>query len=53
MRNIKWSLIWCFIFESSTITKREFISDFVVVVNYFIIFVYIIFIDLRLIFLIY
>ena len=44
----KWTIIWCFVSVCRLISEHEFISDFVVVVKYFTIFVDIIFIILRL-----
>ena len=45
--------IWIFIFVCSIISEHDFISDFALVVNSFIIFTYIIFINFRLILLTY
>ena len=53
LRYHKWDLIWSFIFVCSIISEHEFISDFVLVFNSFIIFTYIIFINFRLILLTY
>ena len=44
----KWVLIWRFIFVRSVISKNDFISNFIIVVNSIYIFEYIIFIDLCL-----
>ena len=49
----KWDLIWSFIFVCSIISEHDFISDFVLVFNCFIIFKYIIFINFRVLLLTY
>ena len=48
LRYQKWALIWSFIFVCSIISENDFISDFVVAVNSFIIFTHIIFINFLL-----
>ena len=53
LRYHKWPVIWCFVFVYRIISEHDFISDFIVVVNSFIIFADIIFINLSLIYLTY
>ena len=45
----KWAVIWSFVFLSIIISAHDFISNFVAVVNSFIIFAGVIFINLCLI----
>ena len=44
----KWDITWSFMFVCSVINEHDFISDFIVVLNWFSIFEDIIFINLRL-----
>ena len=53
LRDQKWELIWSFIFVYRMIINHAFIYDLIVVFNSLIIFAYIIFINLRHIYLTY